>query len=110
MYEVREYVEPGGRSPFADWFNGLDANLATKVAVALERMRSGNLGDIRSVGSGVLERRIHSGPGLRVYLGRDGDALIILLAGGTKRRQQTDISLAQDRWLDYKRRKQEGRN
>ena len=61
------------------------------------------------VGGGVLERRIHWGPGLRIYFGRDGDALIILLGGGTKRRQQVDITNAQDLWLDYKRRKREGR-
>ena len=108
MNEVREYVDSGGRSPFADWFNGLEAASAIKVRVALERMELGNMSGVKGVGRGVLERRIHFGPGLRIYFGRDEDALIILLAGGTKRRQQVDISRAQDLWLDYRRRKQEG--
>ncbi len=108
MNEVREYVDSNGRNPFADWFNGLEAVAAAKVTVALERMRLGNLGDVKSVGRGVVERRIHFGPGLRIYFGRDGETLVILLAGGTKRRQQADISKAHNLWLDYKRRKQEG--
>ena len=108
MIEVRDYVDSGGRSPFADWFDRLGANEAAKVTIALERMRQGNLGDVKGVGRGVLERRIHSGPGLRIYFGRDGDALIILLAGGGKRRQQADISRSQNLWLEYKRRKPEG--
>ena len=108
MNEVREYVDSRGRSPFADWFNGLEAASAIKVRVALERMGLGNLSDVKGVGRGVLERRIHFGPGLRIYFGRDGDALIILIGGGTKRRQQTDITRAQDLWRDYLRRKKEG--
>ena len=108
MNEVREYVDSRGRSLFADWFNGLEAIAAAKVTVAVKRMELGNLSGVKGVGRGVLERRIHFGPGLRIYFGRDGDALIILLAGGTKRRQQVDISRTQDLWLDYRRRKQEG--
>jgi putative addiction module killer protein len=57
------------------------------------------------VGAGVLEYRIDFGPGYRVYFGRDGDSLVILLAGGTKRRQQHDIATAQVRWADYKKRR-----
>ena len=108
MNEVREYVDSRGRNPFADWFDGLDATLAAKVRVAVVRMAAGNLSDVKGVGQGVLERRIHVGPGLRIYFGKDGDDLIILLAGGTKRRQQEDISRAQNLWFEYKRRKQEG--
>ena len=108
MFEVREYVDARGRNPFADWFSGLEDVAAAKVVVALERMRQGNLGDVKSVGSGVLERRIDFGPGPRIYFGKDGGDLIILLGGGTKRRQQVDISRAQDLWFEYKRRKREG--
>lgn len=57
------------------------------------------------MGGGVSEYRIDTGPGYRIYFGRDGDALIILLAGGTKRRQQEDIEAARVRWTDYKARK-----
>ncbi|CAN5683483.1 hypothetical protein BH10PSE6_BH10PSE6_26030 [soil metagenome] len=65
----------------------------------------GNLSEVRSVGGGVLERRLDFGPGYRLYFGRDGETLIILLAGGTKSRQQRDIETAHRCWEDYKRRK-----
>ena len=58
--------------------------------------------DAKGVGEGVLEYRIDFGPGYRVYLGRDGDALVILLTGGTKKRQQRDIDTAHAYWHDYK--------
>ena len=70
-------------------------------------MESGNLSNIRGLGSGVLERRINVGPGYRVYFGRDGDTLIVLLGGGTKDRQQRDIEDARQLWQEYKRRKQQ---
>ena len=108
MVEVKEYVDSRDRSPFADWFNGLEAALAAKVKIAVDRMAAGNLSDVKGVGQGVLERRIHFGPGPRIYFGKDGGDLIILLGGGTKRRQQVDISRAQDLWFEYKRRKREG--
>ena len=102
---VREFLDKQGSSPFANWFGGLDAPAAAKVTTALVRMGLGNLSNAKSVGSGVLETQIDFGPGYRVYFGRDGDALVILLGGGTKKRQQRDIATAQDRWRDYKRRK-----
>lgn len=94
MLEVREYLDEGGVSPFADWFAGLDAVAAAKITVAVARIEQGNLSHAQSVGEGVLEYRLHFGPGYRVYFGRDGDMLVILLAGGTKKRQQRDIGLA----------------
>ena len=105
MIEIQEYVDKQGRSPFARWFNRLDAQAAAKVVTALVRMESGNLTNCKSAGAGVLECRIDFGPGYRVYFGRDGDDLIILLGGGTKTRQQKDINMAQDLWQEYKRRK-----
>ena len=75
---------------------------------AVARMRLGNLGDCKRVGSGVVERRIDSGPGYRIYFGRDGDKLILLLAGSTKRRQRQAIATAQALWTEYKQRKREG--
>jgi putative addiction module killer protein len=65
----------------------------------------GNMSEVKSVGGGVLERRLDFGPGYRLYFGRDGEAVIILLAGGTKRGQQRDIVAAQAHWEDYERRK-----
>lgn len=105
MLEVLEYQDGDGKSPFAKWFNELDATAAAKVTVAIARIGQGNLSNVKSVGQGVLEYRIDFGPGYRVYFGRDGDVLVILLAGGTKKRQQRDIETATVRWADYKRRK-----
>ena len=65
------------------------------------------LSNLESVGGGVLECRLHFGPGYRIYLGRDGDALVILLAGGRKDRQQQDIEKARVLWRDYRRRKRQ---
>ena len=103
--EIREYLDDSGRSPFAVWFGALDAQAAAKVTIGLIRLEMGNLSNAKPVGGGVMEHRINWGPGYRIYFGRDGDRLIILLAGGTKRRQQKDISDADKRWADYKQRK-----
>ena len=105
MVAIREYVDPEGRSPYARWFNRLDAQAAAKVTTALVRMEQGNLSNAKGVGAGVFEHRIDFGPGYRVYFGKDGDALIILLGGGTKKRQQRDIETAQDFCQEYRRRK-----
>jgi putative addiction module killer protein len=84
----------------------LDKQAAVKVAAALLRMEQGNFSNAKSVGEGVQEYRIDFGPGYRVYFGKDGERLVILLAGGTKKRQQNDIDTARARWADYKKRKQ----
>jgi putative addiction module killer protein len=107
MLEIREYVDAEGRSPYARWFDRLDARAAAKVATALVRMEQGNLSNSKGVGAGVSEYRIDFGPGYRVYFGKDGDTLIILLGGGTKKRQQKDIEAAQDLWREYKQRKRQ---
>ncbi len=107
MLEIREYVDAEGRSPYARWFDRLDARAAAKVATALVRMEQGNLSNAKGVGAGVSEYRIDFGPGYRVYFGKDGDTLIILLGGGTKKRQQKDIEAAQDLWREYKQRKRQ---
>lgn len=108
MLEVREYTRSDGSSPFRRWFLGLDAGARALVDEAIARMRLGNLADHKSVRQGVMERRIHSGPGYRIYFGRDGDRLILLLAGSTKRRQQRAIEDAHLMWADYKLRKRRG--
>jgi|SRR5579875_1431647 len=107
VIEIVEYLDASGRSPYAEWFDRLNAQAAAKVATAITRMAEGNLSNVKSVGGGVLESRIDFGPGYRIYLGREGDRLVILLGGGTKKRQQRDISDALARWQDYKRRKGE---
>lgn len=103
--QILEYLDLKGRSPFGRWFDALGEQAAAKVTIGLTRLRAGNLSNLKSVGGGVLECRIDFGPGYRIYLGRDGETIVILLAGGTKQRQQKDIESAQARWSDYKRRK-----
>ena len=109
MFDIREYQEANGRSPFGVWFSDLDARAAAKVTVAIARMEQGNFSNAKGVGDGVAEFRIDFGPGYRVYFGRDGETVIILLAGGTKKRQQRDIDQAKERWADYKQRKRTAR-
>lgn len=103
--DILEYIDPNGGSPYRDWFDRLDAQAAAKVTVALTRIEMGNLSNVKGAGSGVQEYRLDYGPGYRIYFGRDGERLVILLAGGTKARQQKDIATAQARWTDYKKRK-----
>ena len=109
IVELRYYLTEGGEQPFDKWFSELDAQAAAKVSVALARLEQGNLSNVKPVGEGVLECRINWGPGYRVYFGRDGDLLIILLTGGAKQRQQRDIAAAKALWMDYKRRRQRPR-
>ena len=109
MIEVAEFVDTRGGSPFGRWVGRLDRHATARVATALYRMEMGNLSNAKSVGGGVLEYRIDFGPGYRIYFGRDGNALIILLGGGTKTRQQRDIEDAVALWREYRRSKrQEG--
>jgi putative addiction module killer protein len=105
MPEIRYYVASGGRQPFATWFADLDSVARAKVTRAIARLEQGNVSSVKSVGEGVLEYRIDFGPGYRVYFGRDGEALVILLTGGTKRRQQRDLDAAHVYWRDYKQSK-----
>ena len=67
-------------------FETLDPSAAAKVVMALTRMEQGNFSNSRGVGRGVWEYKIDFGPGYRIYFGRDGDALVILLGGGIKKR------------------------
>ncbi len=103
---IREYLDEGGDSPFAQWFEGLDATVAAKVATSLYRMEQGNFSRVKGVG-GIYEYKIDFGPGYRIYFGKDGEELIILLGGGSKKRQAADIEIAMYCWRDYKRRKRQ---
>ena len=107
MTEVREYLDARGNSPYAKWFDRLNVTAAVKVATAVHRMEQGNFSNVKGVGAGVYEYRIDFGPGYRIYFGKDGDRLVILLAGGTKKRHDADIIAAKSHWRDYKRRKRQ---
>lgn len=107
MIAVREYVDDANRNEYRKWFDGLDVMAAAKVAVALERMALGHQSSIAPVGEGVSEYKIDWGPGYRIYFGKDGGHLVILLGGGSKKRQDEDIEAAKAAWREYKRRKSE---
>ncbi|PKP77222.1 MAG: addiction module protein [Alphaproteobacteria bacterium HGW-Alphaproteobacteria-3] len=103
--EILEYVDDSDRSPFGIWYATLDAHAASRTTKALVQLSHGNTSNVKGVGSGVLELKVDFGPGYRVYFGKDGERIVILLAGGTKKRQQHDIEMAQLRWATYKARK-----
>ena len=107
MIEVREYVDARGKIPYRDWLVKLDAATRARVIAAVLRMEHGNFSAARGAGSGVSELRLDFGPGYRVYFGKDGERLVILLGGGAKKRQQADIDAAHAIWSEYKKRKRE---
>ena len=106
-YQIKEFVREGS-SLFQEWFDDLDSIAASKVTTALYRLQYGNFSNVRSVGSGVSEYKIDFGPGYRIYFGRDGYTLIILLTGGTKKTQSKDIEKAKIFWQEYKAGKKHG--
>jgi putative addiction module killer protein len=106
---ILEYLDATGKRPFGRWFEGLDPLAAAKVTVALARIELGNFSNVKGLDGALFEFRIDFGPGYRIYFGRDGGDIVILLAGGTKRRQDRDIEAARARWADYRRRKKERR-
>ena len=103
--DLLQYQTEDGASPFASWFSILDAVAAARVTVALTRLGLGNVSQVKSVGSGVMELKIDFGPGYRVYFGNDGPDFVILLGGGTKKKQHRDIQAALACWRDYRARK-----
>jgi putative addiction module killer protein len=105
MIIIKEYIDSKNRSPYAKWFNHLNVSAAARVATTLIRMEQDNFSNTKRLGGGVLESRIDFGPGYRIYFGRDGDSIVILLGGGTKKRQQIDIENAKALWKEYKKRK-----
>lgn len=105
MIEVHRYQRPDGDVPLTAWLAGMrDARARAKLEIRFRRVSMGIFGDIKPVGEGVLELREDIGPGYRVYMGRHGATLVILLCGGDKRTQDADIKRAREYWLDWKRR------
>jgi putative addiction module killer protein len=106
MIQVEEFVTDQDVSPFRRWFDALDDHAAAWVTIAIDRLGEGNTSNAKALAEGVSELRINRGPGYRVYFGWDGKVLVILLGGGTKKRQQSDIQAA---LRSYKARKVAGR-
>ena len=100
--EVRVYARSDGSAPFTEWLRKLrDGTSRNRIRQRIARLRLGNFGDVRSVGDGVHELRAHSGPGFRVFFGRAGEAVVIVLCGGDKGSQERDIEVAKENWRDY---------
>ena len=102
--KVEEYIREDASIPYKQWFDGLSSQAAAKVTVAKLRMELGNTSSIKWF-DGMGEYVIDWGPGYRIYLAKDGDKLIVLFGGGTKRGQQRDIDKAKELWAEYRARK-----
>ena len=103
------YRTQNGSCPYEEWFNELDAETAVRIGRSIFRMKDGNFSGCKSIKDGhvkgVFERAMDFGPGWRVYYGRDGGTLVLLLTGGNKKSQRRDIEKALEYWKDYKTRK-----
>jgi putative addiction module killer protein len=105
MNDILIYQTPDGRKPYAQWLAGLaDRQARARVLVRVLRMAAGNFGDFKPLEGGVCELRIDWGPGYRVYCAIAGRRLVLLLAGGDKRRQRVEITEALRYWQDWQRR------
>lgn len=105
MFELLRYQREDGREPFSDWLNTLRDKVAqARIRVRLRQVQSGNFGDSEPVGEGVIELRIHVGAGYRVYCGRHGKSVVLLLCGRDKGSQVGDIKRAKELWSEWKRR------
>lgn len=102
MVEIRKYRTVQGRSPFDEWFSGLrDRRAQRRIQIRIDRLTLGLEGDWRPVGEEVRELRLREGKGYRVYYAWDGDALVLLLCGGSKSTQSSDVAKAKEFWRDY---------
>lgn len=100
--DVIKFVTDDGRCPFEEWRETLaDKDTLRRVRVRISRLRDGNFGDTRSVGKGVHELRLMFGAGNRIYYGRVGSTVVLLLCGGDKSSQSVDVSRAQEFWADF---------
>ncbi len=106
---VREYITLRGKNPFRDWLKSLDLRVQARIQARVLRFEAGNLGDHKSVGDGVWEARLDFGPGYRLYFGKDGSAMILLLNGGDKASQFSDIRTARNYWADYRKETKDGK-
>ena len=101
VFLVREYLAADGRNVFRDWLKTLDRVVRARIQARVLRFELGNLGDHKHVGAGVWEARLAFGPGYRIYFGKDGDTVVVLLAGGSKASRAADIRRAQGFWRDF---------
>jgi len=103
MIEVFRYQRDDGREPFSEWLSALRDKIAqARIRIRLRQLQAGSLGDCEPVGDGVIELRVHIGAGYRVYCGRHGKAVVLLLCGGDKSSQKADIKRAKGLWSEWK--------
>jgi putative addiction module killer protein len=100
-WEIQKYVTRTGDCPFDNWFEDLDSQTQTRIDARFDRVSLGNFGDHKSVGEGVYELRFFFGSGYRVYYGLTERRIVLLLVGGSKKRQNRDIQIAQQLWAAY---------
>ena len=103
--KLRLFHTQDGREPYTEWFDSIrDKSLRNRIDARLNSVESGNFGDVRAVGEGVRELRLHFGAGYRIYFGEVGHTIILLLCGGDKSSQPRDIERAKTYWREYKER------
>lgn len=100
VIEIELYALPSGKEPFIEWESRLSKDMQATVSARLARIRAGNFGDSKPVSKGIYELSIHLGPGYRIYYGKRGKIIVILLCGGDKSTQKKDIKKAQEYWED----------
>src|SRR5471030_135212 len=106
MNDIVHYLNATGRDLYQDWLDHLkDRTAKARITLRINRMAAGNFGDCKPVGNGVWELRIDWGPGYPVYYAMVGARLVLLLAGGDKRKQQADITAALVHWNDWQHRR-----
>ena len=103
--EIRHYLSRAGRDVFDDWLSQLaDARAQARVVTRINRLALGNFGDCKRLRQGLCELRIDWGPGYRVYYAMLGKLCVLLLCGGDKRKQSSDIDRALEYLKDYNER------
>lgn len=100
-WTIREYLRPDGTSPYREWLDGLDVVTRARIQARVLRFSLGNLGDHKAVGGRVWGARFPFGPGYRLYFGKHGRRIILLLLGGTNASQAAELRRARQYWMDY---------
>lgn len=106
---IREYLTEDGSNPYREWLMKLDTKTRARVQARVLRFEEGNLGDHKALQAGVWEARLAFGPGYRIYFGREGEALVLLLCGGDKSTQRRDIEVAKGYWKKYTKEPEDGK-
>ncbi len=102
VMDVLYYITKTGKDVVDEWIAGLaDNHTEARILARIERLSSGNFGDRKSLGGGLFELRIDAGPGYRVYCAMIGRTRVLLLCGGDKRKQSSDIQRARGYFKDY---------